>query len=178
MRLQRAPSVRIGEEMKILSASYQRLCTTALLVSMVTFAGCASGPGGVRAGAMDSNHSQSEPRAPTLYPCPSRPSCVVSLDEDPAHKIAPLAFSGGAEDAMTRLSAILARMPRTTVVLVEAHYLHATQRSRFMGYTDDIEFLLDPDNGRIDVRSCARVGYYDFGVNRQRIETIRAQLNQ
>lgn len=158
------------------ATSYQRLCTIALLASMVSFVGCASGPRGVRTGAIDSDNPQSDPPAPTLYPCPSRPSCVVSRDDDPAREIAPLHFNGDAADVFARLRVILARMPRTTVVRVDGHYLHATQQSRLLHYTDDIEFLLHPLSGRIDVRSCARAGYYDFGVNRQRIETIRAQL--
>lgn len=40
---------------------------------------------------------------------------------------------------------------------------------------DDTEFQLDP-SGVIHVRSAARLGYSDLGVNRRRVEAIRAKL--
>ena len=45
-----------------------------------------------------------------------------------------------------------------------------------MRYNDDFEFLLDAGAGVIQVRSASRVGYGDMGVNRERIETVRAAL--
>jgi uncharacterized protein (DUF1499 family) len=47
-----------------------------------------------------------------------------------------------------------------------------------MGYVDDTEFYLDEKAGVIQVRSASRLGRSDFGVNRERIESIRAQLAQ
>jgi len=46
-----------------------------------------------------------------------------------------------------------------------------------MGFVDDVEFYLDQQNSVIQVRSASRLGESDLGVNRKRIETIRAQLN-
>lgn len=45
-----------------------------------------------------------------------------------------------------------------------------------MRYVDDVEFLLDPARSRIDVRSSSRIGYYDFQINRERIEDIRRRF--
>ena len=47
-----------------------------------------------------------------------------------------------------------------------------------MGYVDDTEFYLDENAGVIQVRSASRLGSSDFGVNRERIESIRAKLAQ
>jgi uncharacterized protein (DUF1499 family) len=102
---------------------------------------------------------------------------VVSREDAGSRSIEALAFEGEATDAIARLSAILAEMPRTRIVSSDTHYLHATQESRLLGFTDDVEFLIDPLSGRIDVRSCSRAGYYDFGVNRARIEAIRDALS-
>ena len=44
-----------------------------------------------------------------------------------------------------------------------------------MGYVDDVEFYLDRALGAIHVRSASRLGRSDFGVNRERIEAIRAR---
>jgi uncharacterized protein (DUF1499 family) len=41
---------------------------------------------------------------------------------------------------------------------------------------DDVEFCLDEKAGVIHVRSAARLGRKDFGVNRQRVKPIRATL--
>jgi uncharacterized protein (DUF1499 family) len=52
-------------------------------------------------------------------------------------------------------------------------YLRAECKTLVFRFTDDIEFLLDRDARLIHVRSGARVGWYDFGVNRRRVEAIR-----
>ena len=43
-------------------------------------------------------------------------------------------------------------------------------------YTDDLELLWLPEHKRVEVRSSSRIGYYDFGVNRERVEALRARL--
>lgn len=141
------------------------LCTLMLLL-----AGCASTGGGAVTSAAQSGVTK-------LAACPNRPSCVVSRNDAGAHAVEALAFDGPAAKALAHVSEILTKMPRTRVIKSDAHYLHVTQGSRWLHFTDDVEFLLDPRNGRIDVRSCSRVGYYDFGVNRARVEMIRDALN-
>ncbi len=47
-----------------------------------------------------------------------------------------------------------------------------------MGFVDDVEFYLDRNTNVIQIRSASRLGRSDLGVNRQRIETIRAKFNQ
>ena len=46
-----------------------------------------------------------------------------------------------------------------------------------MRYVDDVEFWFDPVNMVIQVRSASRLGKGDLGVNRARIESLRATLN-
>jgi uncharacterized protein (DUF1499 family) len=137
---------------------------------MALLGGCASGPGGAVKSADESGVA-------TLAACPSRPSCVVSRADAGMHAVEALSFDGPAANAWARLSDILTNMPRTRVVSADAHYLHAIQESSTLHFTDDVEFLLDPSSGRIDVRSCSRAGYFDFGVNRARVESIRSALN-
>ena len=43
-------------------------------------------------------------------------------------------------------------------------------------FVDDAEFLLDPVNRVIHVRSASRLGYSDLGKNRSRMEEIRRQF--
>jgi len=57
-------------------------------------------------------------------------------------------------------------------------YLHAEFRSPLFGFVDGVEFRMDEAPGRIDVRSASRTGYFDFGVNRRRVEEIRARFSR
>jgi uncharacterized protein (DUF1499 family) len=41
---------------------------------------------------------------------------------------------------------------------------------------DDVEFRVDAAAHLIRVRSAARTGYFDLGVNRRRVEDIRGKL--
>jgi uncharacterized protein (DUF1499 family) len=45
-----------------------------------------------------------------------------------------------------------------------------------LGFVDDLELHLRPGAGIIAVRSASRTGRSDFGVNRSRVEDLRAAL--
>ncbi len=105
--------------------------------------------------------------------CPDTPNCVSSLDPRPGHAVAPLTFQGNWVAARERLVSLLAAMARTKVTAVEDRYIRAECRSRIFRFVDDLTFYFDPDQGLIHVRSAARVGKSDLGVNRKRVEAIR-----
>lgn len=111
-----------------------------------------------------------------LAPCPDRPNCVASDAADADHRTEPLRFQGDPAGVWDGLKAVLAELPRTRIIVSDDRYLHAEARSRVFGFVDDLEFLLRPEDRLIAVRSAARVGYGDFGVNADRIETIRVAL--
>jgi len=111
-----------------------------------------------------------------LRPCPDSPNCVASGAEDERHRIAPLTFATPAAEAWQLLKEQVAKLPRATVVSERPGYLHVECRSKVFGFVDDLEFQLRAAQGTIAVRSASRTGYYDFGVNRQRVETLRAAL--
>jgi hypothetical protein len=64
-------------------------------------------------------------------------------------------------------------MDRVNIVTVESDYIHAEFISAFLHFVDDVEFCFDDENKTIHVRSASRIGYYDLGVNRRRVERIR-----
>lgn len=113
-----------------------------------------------------------------LAPCPDSPNCVASQRAAPEQTLPPLDYSGSRAEARTRLLAIVENMPRSTVLANEESYLHIQFRSRVFGFGDDLEFYLPPDENSIYFRSAARMGYSDMGVNRERIEEIRAAFEQ
>ena len=91
-------------------------------------------------------------------------------------RIAPIQFTGDADQAMIKLAGILKNAERTTIITLEADYLYAQCTTQVMKFTDDLEFWLDKSAGVIQVRSSSRLGRKDFNVNRQRVEAIRAQF--
>jgi uncharacterized protein (DUF1499 family) len=110
-----------------------------------------------------------------LRPCPSSPNCVSSEGGTPAEKlVAPLAAPGGRSE-MARLEAVVASWPRTAIITRSADYLHAESTSRLMRFVDDVEFRFDSTANVIHVRSASRLGESDLGVNRKRVEGIRAK---
>jgi uncharacterized protein (DUF1499 family) len=88
--------------------------------------------------------------------------------------VEPLRFVGAPEAALARLRGVLAGMERCALAVDQPPYLRAEFRSRVFGFVDDVEFLLDADAGVIHLRSAARTGWWDMGVNRRRVEIIRA----
>ena len=111
-----------------------------------------------------------------LVDCPSSPNCVSSFATDEEHGIDALAATRGVDAAWAALPGVLGAMERMEIVKNEGGYVHAVQTSKLMRYRDDLELLKDAEQGRIEVRSASRVGYGDAGVNRARVEAIRAAL--
>ena len=120
------------------------------------------------------------PNKGTLAECPSSPNCVSSYATDPQHRIEPLRFDGDASHAMETLVGAIQGMPRSQIMTSSESdgYLHAEFRSAFIGYIDDVEFLVDPEASLIHVRSASRLGHSDMGVNRNRVESIRVLFAQ
>ena len=113
-----------------------------------------------------------------LTDCPGTPNCVNSQApaSDPEHAIAPLPLSGDPAATMANLKRAIASMPRATIIQETNDYLYIEFASKLMGFVDDVEFYIDTDSQAIQVRSASRLGKSDLGVNRKRIEEIRAKL--
>ena len=111
-----------------------------------------------------------------LAACPKTPNCVVSQAADDEHGITPLSYASEPAIAMTHLVAVIKDMPNSAIIEQTDDYLYAEFTSRLMGFVDDVEFSIDPSKQAIQVRSAARLGESDLGVNRKRIEAIRLQL--
>ena len=93
-------------------------------------------------------------------------------------RIAP--FAGGSDLAATmrRLRAAIESMPGARIVEARPDYLYVQFSTRWLGFVDDAEFWASPTEGVIHVRSASRLGSGDLGVNRARIERLRAALER
>lgn len=104
-----------------------------------------------------------------LRDCPGSPNCVSSEAGDKGVEPLPVADDQGWERLRSVLTALGGR--------IESEgdgYLHATFRSRVFGFVDDVEFRREGQV--VHVRSAARTGWWDMGVNRKRVERIRQAL--
>lgn len=111
-------------------------------------------------------------------PTPNNVNSQTDKSADAQHYVEPLRYKGDARQAWAALRQIIDGMPRVEVVKAEPDYIYAEFTSKLMGFVDDTEFYLDEKAGVIHVRSAARLGRGDHGVNRARIESIRAMLAQ
>jgi uncharacterized protein (DUF1499 family) len=92
--------------------------------------------------------------------------------------IAPIAIASDGSAEMAKIAAALQAMSRTVVVQNDDGYIYAQCTTQLLKFTDDVEFYLDKTAKVIHVRSASRVGRKDFGVNRARVEHVRAALAQ
>ena len=109
---------------------------------------------------------------------PSSPNAVSSQATGGYHRIAPLTYEGAQAQAMEKLKAIIESTPGTQIVQTKPDYLYAEYASALLGFVDDVEFYFPQGTHVIHVRSASRLGHSDLGVNRKRIEAIRARFLQ
>ena len=92
-------------------------------------------------------------------------------------RIEPIRYSGESAAALTRIGAIVLKMPGARILQSGPDYLYVQFETRWLKFVDDAEFLVVPAESVIHVRSASRLGRRDFGVNRARIESIRTTFN-
>jgi uncharacterized protein (DUF1499 family) len=91
-------------------------------------------------------------------------------------RIAPIVLQGDGKATLAKIAAVITDLPGSQIIKRSDDYIYAQFTTAVMRFTDDVEFWFDPAAGVVQVRSASRVGRKDFGVNRARIENIRARL--
>jgi uncharacterized protein (DUF1499 family) len=96
------------------------------------------------------------------------------------HYVKAFEFEPGEDplDVWERLVQAIKALPRATVVRETQTYLHAEVSTPKLGFVDDLEIYLPPPMSCIHIRSAARLGIRDFGVNRARVDFLREQLTR
>lgn len=131
--------------------------------------------GGSRPADIGVSNGRLKPPSPTRNSVSSQAALHPDQSQREYADIKPLPVkAGAAARSLQALTAVLQSMPGIRVVEQRADYLHAEAETPWLKFVDDLEFWLDPARGVIELRSASRLGREDFGVNRQRIETIRA----
>jgi uncharacterized protein (DUF1499 family) len=113
----------------------------------------------------------------SLSSCPASPNCVSTQATDEIHAIAPIPYKKARAEAKEALKAALGTISRTKLVEEDEAYLHYEFTSLLFRFVDDVEFLFDESSKTVHFRSASRTGYSDLGVNRQRMEQVRALVS-
>lgn len=153
---------------------------TALLVSFgLLVAAIVAIQFGILRGSRPADIGVSDSRLKPPSPTRNSVSSQAALYPDHAQRayadIKPLPMKhGSAAASLQALAAVLAATPNISLVEQRPDYLHAEAETRWLKFVDDLEFWANPARGVIELRSASRLGREDFGVNRERIEAIRA----
>lgn len=110
-----------------------------------------------------------------LSSCPSSPNCVLSSMEntEDSHYISPLKFTYMNEgEVRDKLLKIIKEL-NGEITVSKLNYIEAEFRSETFKFMDIAEFKIQMDKKEVEIRSAAQSGWYDFGVNRKRMERIR-----
>jgi len=115
--------------------------------------------------------------APKLSGCDDLHNCTASTATSSRNLIEALSYKVPASDAIAEFSRLITSQSGTQIITQQPNYLHATYKTTLLGYTDDLELLLDESTGILNVRSASRIGKSDLGANRKRIEALRQLAN-
>jgi uncharacterized protein (DUF1499 family) len=112
-----------------------------------------------------------------LHPCEGGPHCVSSESSDPKYHVERLTYKGSREHGQEQLINVLKTQDGSRIVDQKPGYVYAIFTSPVFRFVDDVEFMFSDQPHQIEVRSSSRIGYYDFGVNRTRVENIRSAFH-
>jgi uncharacterized protein (DUF1499 family) len=150
-----------------------------VLLMLGVVVGC-SGQAGLFAGTQPSDLGVHDGRlkAPsnTDNSVTSQAALYPNSPQRDAARIAPLALRGSGPETIAKIRTVVEGMGGARVVRSDTDYLYAQYTSKVMGFVDDVEFWYDPKDAVVQVRSASRLGSGDLGVNRKRIEDVRARL--
>ncbi len=108
-----------------------------------------------------------------FLPCNSKPNCVSTEDPRSKFNIAPFILENP-NITLDQIEQVALTLPRTKLASKNKNSLYFECSSRIMGFIDDL--IISKQGDQLIVRSESRVGYYDFGVNRERTDLLREKL--
>lgn len=113
-----------------------------------------------------------------LKECPESLNCVSTQTQQKSKRMDPITFALDPKEVLKVIKSVVESLPRTELQNESAHYLHYTFKSKIFGFTDDVEFVIDPEHKLIHFRSASRTGYSDMGVNKERMIEIGKSIKQ
>lgn len=137
----------------------------AALAAAIILSGCAS----------STPHSASDAAGKaTNLDCMIPSNCVNSSETG---GFAPLLYLGTPSQAMGLLQATLKHFPEATVIHSDALTMQVIFTTP-MGFRDQVDFRINPQDQRIDFRSRSLFGLFDWGKNRSRMQAFTMRFEQ
>lgn len=110
-------------------------------------------------------------------PCPDSPNCVSTQSDRDGFRMNPIPTGSRNSAAVVKIvGEIIKKQERAEIVEATADYLRAEFKSKVFGFVDDVEFYHDADQGLLHFKSASRIGYFDMGVNRKRMEQLTVMI--
>ncbi|PSW19588.1 DUF1499 domain-containing protein [Photobacterium sanctipauli] len=108
--------------------------------------------------------------------CGEKPNCVSTLDTREDHYLAPYELTQSNSTSWDKIKQLALTLPGVALAEEKEGYFRLESTSKVFKFVDDFEVKLLEQ--QLEVRSESRVGYSDFGVNRERAEQFRQRLEQ
>lgn len=115
-----------------------------------------------------------------FFPCPEKHVCVSTQapKDDEKHYIEPIEYSISLENAKNKIKKIITSTKRTKILEEKNNYIHALFTTFLFRFKDDVEFYFDEESKMIHFRSQSRIGGYDWGANRSRMEKVKKKYQK
>ena len=109
-----------------------------------------------------------------FYPC-AKNACVSTManKENEKRYIEPIKYNISMTEAKSKIKKVVGSRKRTQLLDDHDNYLRFQFTSGLFRFKDDVEFLFNDNDKIIHFRSQSRLGGYDYGANRNRMEKIR-----
>ncbi len=104
--------------------------------------------------------------------CSNKPNCASTLEKREAFSVKPFVLVKPTN--IEEIANIAKNLKGAKIISIDGNYAHIECTSSVFRFVDDLELRISGDD--LIVRSESRVGYSDFGINKKRIEQLRAML--
>ncbi|TXT62662.1 MAG: hypothetical protein BAJALOKI1v1_880011 [Promethearchaeota archaeon] len=110
-----------------------------------------------------------------FYPCPEKQVCVSTQapKDDELHYIEPIKYEQSLEEVKNKVKTVINSMSRTKILEESDNYLRVQFTSFLFRFKDDVEFYFDDASKILHFRSQSRIGGFDWGANRNRMEKFK-----
>lgn len=105
--------------------------------------------------------------------CSSKPNCVSTQELRSDYQVAPFELISEST-TINEIEQVALTLKRTKTVNKTNERLHLESTSLVFRFVDDLHIV--KQGTQLQVRSKSRVGYSDFGVNKNRVEALREKL--
>lgn len=105
--------------------------------------------------------------------CSSKPNCVSTQELRSDYQVAPFELISEST-TINEIEQVALTLKRTKTVNKTDERLHLESTSLVFRFVDDLHIV--KQGSQLQVRSKSRVGYSDFGVNKNRVEALREKL--